>query len=98
MIPRNTLAFRLWVGDAITVFANGVLSGLGGGTFAGAGTGAAAVQTAGGMDAKGMTLALFAAGLAAVGNGLKRFVVWHDANPMPNPFRNPLDIQYSAKP
>lgn len=86
LTPTNLPALIDWSTEAATVFANGVLSGVGGGTFAGAGAGAVQAQSVGGVDAKGMTLALLAAASAAIGNGLKRLVVWHDANPIPNPF------------
>lgn len=86
LTPTNLPALIDWATEAATVFANGVLSGVGGGTFAGAGTGAVSAQSAGGLDAKGLSVALFAAGLAALGNGAKRLVVWHDSHPIPNPF------------
>ena len=84
----NLPALIEWTSDAVTVLANGILSGLGGGTVAGAGTGAVSVQIEGGMTHNGMTVALATIALSALGNGLKRVVVWHDSHPIPNPYKS----------
>lgn len=80
--PEPTLG--AWVGEASTVFINGVISGFGGGTLSGgASTGIVAYQ-----GERNHVVLLICAGLgfigAALGNGFKRFFVWHDANPFPN--------------
>ena len=83
-----------WATEAATVFLNGVLSGIGGGTLVGAGTGAVTVTAAGSVTPNSLSTALLAASLSAAGNGVKRVVVWHDSHPIPNPFV--LDQQSSA--
>jgi hypothetical protein len=91
LVPSNSPALFFWLTEAVTIFANGCLAGIGGGASAGVGvgTGAVAVTNAGGLTPSALSSALFAAGCAAVGNGVKRFMVWHDANPMPNAFVAP---------
>lgn len=81
----------LWATEALTVFLNGCISGLGGGAIVGAGTGAAAVSPIGeSLDAEHKLLATAAAILlSAIGNGFKHVVVWHAKNPLPNPFVEP---------
>ena len=85
MNPRP--AFH-WFTEAVTVFLNGCISGLGGGAIVGAGTGAAAISPIGeGITSDHKLLATAGAILlSALGNGAKRLVVWHDSNPLPNPF------------
>ncbi len=80
-------SLRLWLSEAATVFLNGCLSGLGGGSLAGAGTGALGATEVG----EGQTpihrliSAVTAMLLCAIGNGIKRVLVWHDSHPLPNP-------------
>ncbi|MBC7367556.1 MAG: hypothetical protein H7343_12245 [Undibacterium sp.] len=80
-----------WCAEAFTVFANGVVAGLGGGGLAGAGTGLLTATPVGaGLTPDHKLIAAIAAAiLSAAGNGLKRLLVWHDAHPLPNPFTAP---------
>lgn len=82
------MTLRVWLSQAVTVFANGCLSGVGGGSVAGAGTGMIASSSVGeGQSAEHKMIAAFGAAiLCAVGNGIKRVLVWHDANPIPTLF------------
>ncbi len=74
---------RAWAAEAVTVFANGFVSGLGTGIGVG-GVAAAGTET---LDVQVISLHA-AGGVAAVAvlNGLKRVVIWHDSHPIPNPF------------
>lgn len=76
----------LWSTEAATVFLNGCIAGIGSGTAAGAGTGAVAATASGSITPGSLSTALLAAAFSAGGNGVKRLVVWHDSNPIPNPF------------
>jgi alcohol dehydrogenase class IV len=83
-----------WLAAAATEFANGFIAGLGGGSFAGIGTGAATATTELGSSLppfKQIVLSLIAIAATATGNGLKRVIVWHDQNPFPNPWPKPAD-------
>jgi hypothetical protein len=84
--PPSMDKLVLWCTEATTVFLNGCISGLGGGTVAGASTGTVAIASSGTVQPNHLSVALATAALAAVGNGLKRVIVWHDTNPLPNPF------------
>lgn len=88
MNPRPAF---LWLTEALTVFLNGFIAGLGSGALVGAGTGALAVSPAGdGITPDHKLLAALAGALlSAMGNGLKRVVVWQDTHPLPNPFGEP---------
>lgn len=78
---------KAWLWEALTVFLNGCLSGLGGGSLAGAGTGMIANSSVGEgqSPAHKVIASVSALLLCAIGNGVKRVLVWHDANPIPNP-------------
>ncbi len=81
-----------WLGAAITEFINGFIAGLGGGSIVGAGVGATTAGTSVGAGLSAINqvaLSLLALALSAAGNGLKRVIVWHDANPFPNPWPAP---------
>jgi len=81
-----------WFAEAITQFVNGFISGIGGGTFVGGGTAIAASQTGATSGVDWFTHAGVAAGgigLTAIGNGVKRVIVWHNDNPFPNPWPRP---------
>lgn len=84
--PPSLDKLTIWATEAVVVFLNGCIAGIGSGVGAGAGAGTAAALPAGGVSESSLSAALLAASLAAGGNGIKRVVVWHDANPMPNPF------------
>jgi hypothetical protein len=78
-------ALTLWFTDLVVVFLNGAIKGIPAGGLTG---GAAAAST---DSTNPQTLALNAALgilLGMGGNGLKSVVVWHDAHPLPNPFRH----------
>jgi len=90
LIPTHLPALFYWTAEAATVFLNGCIAGIGGGSAAGVGTGAVAATTSGTITPGSLSTALMAAAFAACGNGLKRLVVWHDANPLPNPFAPPV--------
>lgn len=85
----------LWTTECATVFLNGCISGMGAGTIAGAGTGTVAAANAGVVQPNHLTAALATLALSALGNGLKRVIVWHDRNPIPNPF---IEDQLSSAP
>jgi hypothetical protein len=89
LIPSHLPALFFWATEAATVFLNGCIAGIGGGSVAGVGTGAVAATASGTITPGSLTTAAMTAGFAAGGNGLKRLVVWHDANPIPNPFAPP---------
>lgn len=81
-----------WCGAALTEFINGAISGLlGAGSVSGIGTGIASTTHLGAaLDWLGHVLVVAGAmALAAIGNGLKRVVVWHSNNPFPNPWPKP---------
>lgn len=83
-----------WLAAAATEFINGFIAGLGGGSFAGIGTGAATATTELGASMpplKQITLSLVAIVATAAGNGIKRVIVWHDQHPFPNPYTPPSD-------
>ena len=84
--PPSLDKLILWLTEAATVFLNGCVAGIGSGTAAGAGTGAVAATASGSVTPGSLSTALLAAAFSAGGNGIKRLVVWHDANPIPNPF------------
>lgn len=71
----------VWLTEVLTVFVNGAIAGLPGGSAAGAGGG-----TLESSPAAKLHTALVITALSILGNGVKRVVVWHDTNPMPNPF------------
>ena len=76
----------LWVSDLLTVFLNGAIKGL----PVGGAVGGAAMAATESLDPQTLTVnAALGVLLGMCGNGLKSVVVWHDANPMPNPFRQP---------
>lgn len=84
LVPVNAKESTLWLTDAVTMFVNGFVSGIGTGTVMG---GAWASQS---DTMNPETLSMRAAiGLliAASANGIKRVVVWQDTHPFPNPFR-----------
>lgn len=84
IVPVNLPALMMWVTDAATVGVNGFVSGLGAGTIVG-GTAAATTDVS---DPQTITMnAAIGLLIAAVANGVKRIVVWHDSNPIPNPFK-----------
>lgn len=85
IFPANLPALRAWLAEALTVFANGCVSGLGGGLLIGAGAGAVSNVQAVPLD-HGSLVALSAMLLSAAGNGFKRVIVWHDSHAIPNPF------------
>lgn len=89
LIPANLPSVFYWGTEAITIFLNGCIAGIGGGSAAGVGTGAVAATAEGAITPGSLSGALLAAACAAAGNGLKRLIVWHDANPIPNPFAPP---------
>lgn len=81
-----------WLAEAGTVFLNSAIRGsLGGAALGGAGGTAASTTKLG----EGMTLSekIWLPAILLLGtmlaNGWKGFVVWHDANPIPNPFPRP---------
>ena len=92
LIPANLPAVFYWGTEAITIFLNGCLAGIGGGSAAGIGTGTVAATAEGAITPGSLSGALLAAACAAAGNGLKRLVVWHDAHPLPNPFTPPAQL------
>lgn len=80
-----SIAWLLWLSDAITVLCNGTFAGLG----AGAGLGVVAGADAAAKGAQTVsTIAAMWGGGAALGNGVKHFLIWQHTNPMPNPFRS----------
>lgn len=81
-----------WLAAAATEFVNGFIAGLGTGSFAGVGAGATTGLTSAGdglTAGKQLLLSAIAFLAAAAGNGLKRFIVWHNQNPFPNPWPAP---------
>lgn len=89
---------KTWLWEALTVFANGCLSGLGGGSLAGAGTGLIANSSVGeGQSGIHKTIAAASAtALCAIGNGVKRVLVWHDSHPIPNPFESEAPVIHTS--
>ena len=84
IVPVNAMASTLWLTDAVTMFVNGFVSGIGTGTIVG---GAAAAQSDT-MDPQALSIrAAIGLLIAAAAHGVKRVVVWHDTHPFPNPFR-----------
>lgn len=84
LVPVNAKESMLWLTDAVTMFVNGFVAGIGTGTFIG---GAAAAQSDT-MDPQSLSVtAAIGLLLAASANGIKRVVVWQDTHPFPNPFR-----------
>lgn len=84
-----------WIGESITEFINGFIAGLGGGSVVGVGAGAVQATTAlgdGVTPLKQLGISLASLALAAVGNGLKRVIIWHDQNPFPNPWPKPTGL------
>lgn len=84
-----------WIGEAITEFINGFIAGLGGGSVVGVGVGATQATTdlgVGSSPLKQFSISLAALALAAVGNGMKRVIIWHDKTPFPNPWAKPSGI------
>lgn len=82
----------LWAAGAATVFVNGFIAGLGGGSVVGLGTGAVTANTTlgDGVSTKHQVLtALCSMVLSAAGNGMKRVIVWHDSHAFPNPWAVP---------
>lgn len=78
-----------WLWAALTEFINGFIAGLGGGSVVGVGVGTTTATTdlgAGISPGKQVLISLAGLVLTAVGNGLKRVIVWHDQHPFPNPF------------
>jgi hypothetical protein len=74
------MKLQFWLSQAVTMFANGFVSGLGAGSVAG---GAAATASTSGQR---LLYTVGAIVLTAAANGCKRVLIWHDANPIPNPF------------
>ena len=72
-----------WLAEAFTVFLNGAISGLPTGGVVGGGA-AVGVSAQSANTITLTALAGFILGCAA--NGAKRVLVWHDANPFPNPW------------
>lgn len=92
---------EFWLAEALTQFINGALAGLGTGSAAGVGTGATTMATEVGAKLSSvdhLILSLIAFGAALLGNGLKRFVVWHNDNPFPNPWPKPSSEPQPGKP
>ncbi len=89
LIPANLPAMFYWGTEASMIFLNGCIAGIGGGSAAGIGTGTVAATAEGAITHGSLSGALLAAACAAGGNGLNRLIVWHDANPIPNPFAPP---------
>lgn len=84
LTERPSVRWLLWISDALTQFANGFLSGV----PVGAVVGGANAATTDSLNPQVLSLAvIYAALLTAAGNGLKHFIIWHSAHPMPNPFR-----------
>lgn len=84
LVPVNAKESTLWLTDAVTMFVNGFVAGIGAGTF----IGGAAVSQANTTDPQSLSVTA-AIGLlvTASANGIKRVVVWQDTHPFPNPFR-----------
>lgn len=84
-----------WIGEAITEFANGCIDGLGVGGIVGGGTGATTAFSDLGQSmspAKQVLLAIAGFGATLLGNGIKRFTIWHANNhPFPNPWPKSID-------
>lgn len=81
-----------WLGELITEFINGFIAGLGGGSIVGVGVGATQATTTlgdGVSPIKQLLISVASLCLAAIGNGLKRVIVWHDQHPFPNPWPRP---------
>lgn len=82
----------LWLWAALTQFVNGFIAGLGGASVAGLGVGTTTATTDLGATLgawQQLALSLAALVASAIGNGVKRVVIWHDSNPFPNPFPAP---------
>lgn len=78
-------ALTLWLTDLAVVFVNGAIKGL----PVGGAVGGAAMAKTDSLDAQTLTVAAALGILLGMGgNGLKSVVVWHDAHPLPNPFRH----------
>lgn len=83
-----------WIGEAITVFINGFISGLGGGSIVGVGIGGTMATTNlgdGTSSFKQLMISLAGLSLSALGNGLKHVIIWHDKTPFPNPWPKPTN-------
>jgi hypothetical protein len=81
-----------WLAEAGTVFVNGFISGLGGGSIAAAGSGVAASSAGLWSGADWMTqvlIVVFGATVAALGQAFKAVIVWHHSNAFPNPWPKP---------
>jgi len=91
---KNLPAFMLWLTDAATVFANGFVSGL----IAGSAIGGTAAATSEYTDPQILSIkAALGVLISCVANGIKHVVVWHAANPIPNPFRLQATHESSTK-
>lgn len=80
-----------WFSEAFfSVFLNGFISGLGAGSVVGGSVGTALqlspATTAQLTPEQKVIFGLVALVVSAASNGFKRVLVWHDANPFPNPF------------
>lgn len=85
-------AVSYWLAQAATELINGFIAGLGGGSVVGVGTGATMATTdlgSGLSPIKQITIAVASLLMSALGNGLKRVIVWHDQHPFPNPWPDP---------
>jgi hypothetical protein len=83
-----------WIGEAITEFINGFIAGLGGGSVVGVGVGATQATTdlgIGSTPIQQLSISVAALVLSAIGNGLKRVIIWHDKVPFPNPWPRPSE-------
>lgn len=91
VLPPSLHLLTLWATDAGTVFVNGCMGGITVGGASGAGMGGATATTLGDHLAASdkITASLGAVVLGVMANGVKDFVIWHHAHPMPNPFRLP---------
>lgn len=84
LVPVNAKESMLWLTDAVTMFVNGFVSGIGSGTI----VGGAAAASSDVMDPQILSVrAAIGLVIAASAHGIKRVVVWQDAHPFPNPFR-----------
>ena len=85
--PETRTTLVLWASDAAVEFVNGCIRGIGAGTGGGVIVGGMSAYS-GTHDPQPLSCA---AALGFLGfmlsNGMKAVVVWHHANPLPNPLR-----------
>lgn len=89
-LPRYTPGpVDYWFAAALTEFINGCIDGLGAGGIVGGGSGATTALSGVGDGismGKQVLIALTAFASTIVASGIKRFTIWHHANPLPNPW------------